>query len=228
MGQKFESASEFAKIFDHTILKAIATEEEVKKLCEEAKEYGFGAVCVNPTHVKFAAGQLAGTEVEVCTVIGFPLGATLTEVKAYETGESVTQGATEIDMVINLGELKGKKYQDVQSDIEGVVKAARGDTVKVILETCYLSDEEIIQACKLAKGAGANFVKTSTGFGTGGATAAHVKLMKETVGDELEVKASGGIRSLKDALAMVEAGATRIGASSSVAIVEEFKAQQKT
>lgn len=213
-----------AGIIDHTILKAEATEAEVVKLCSEAKEYGFASVCVNPSMVALAANELKGTEVKVCTVIGFPLGATTTEVKAFETEDTIKKGATEVDMVINVGKLKEGNLEYVKNDIKAVVDAAKGKALtKVIIETCLLNDDEKVAVCKLAKEVGADFVKTSTGFSTGGATAHDIKLMRETVGAEMGVKASGGVRSREDALTMVENGATRIGASASIAICKGEK-----
>ncbi|KQL50790.1 deoxyribose-phosphate aldolase [Heyndrickxia shackletonii] len=209
-----------AKMIDHTLLKADATKAEIQKLAEEAKEYSFASVCVNPTWVKTAAEILEGTPVKVCTVIGFPLGATTTEVKAFEANNAIENGATEIDMVINIGALKDKQYDMVEKDIKAVVEAAKGKALtKVIIETCLLTNEEKEKACELSVKAGADFVKTSTGFSTGGATAEDVALMRKVVGPTIGVKASGGVRSLEDAENMVNAGATRIGASSGVAIV---------
>ncbi|MDZ5000511.1 deoxyribose-phosphate aldolase, partial [Clostridium perfringens] len=206
---------------DHTILKADATEMEVEKLCNEALEYNFASVCINPAMVEKAATMLKGSDVKVCTVIGFPLGATTTEVKAFETEDVIKKGATEVDMVINIGKLKEGNLEYIKKDIEAVVNAAKGKALtKVIIETCLLTDEEKVTACKLSKEAGADFVKTSTGFSTGGATASDIKLMRETVGPELGVKASGGVRSNADAIAMIENGATRIGASASISICE--------
>ncbi|WP_244527481.1 deoxyribose-phosphate aldolase [Lihuaxuella thermophila] len=210
---------QIAAMIDHTLLKPEATREQIAVLCEEAKRHGFASVCVNPYWVKEAAAHLAGTDVKVCTVVGFPLGATTKEVKVFETRDAIQNGATEIDMVMNIGALKSGDLQTVQEDIQAVVEAAQGLTVKVILETGLLTDEEIVQACEQAKRAGARFVKTSTGFGRGGATVEAVELMRKTVGPELGVKASGGIRDLKTAQQMIEAGADRIGASASVAIV---------
>ncbi len=207
------------KYIDHTALKPETTKEEILTLCGEAKEKDFASVCVNPTWVTTAAAFLKGTDVKVCTVIGFPLGANTSAVKAFETKDAVANGATEIDMVINIGALKSKDYDLVKSDIAAVVAAAGGNTVKVIIETCLLTDEEKVAACKLAVEAKANFVKTSTGFSTGGATIADVKLMKETVGDKAEVKASGGVRTKEDLEAMIEAGATRIGTSNALSIL---------
>ncbi len=205
---------------DHTLLKADATKEEVVKLCQEAREYVFASVCVNPGHVKLAADCLNGSPVKVCTVIGFPLGATTSVTKAMETRDAIANGASEIDMVINVGALKAGNYELVQRDIEAVVQAAAGNLVKVILETALLTDEEKVVACKLSQKAGADFVKTSTGFGPGGATAKDIALMRETVGSYMGVKASGGIRDLSTAQEMIKAGATRIGASASVSIVK--------
>ncbi len=209
----------FASMIDHTLLKADATRNQIEKLCEEAKKYEFASICVNPTWVNLSAQLLANTNVKVCTVIGFPLGATTSEVKAFETKNAIDNGAQEIDMVINIGALKNKEYEVVRDDIKAVVEAANGTLVKVIIETSLLTDEEKVKACELSVEAGADFVKTSTGFSTGGATAEDVALMRKTVGPELGVKASGGVRNLEDMKKMVEAGATRIGASSGVAII---------
>jgi deoxyribose-phosphate aldolase len=209
-----------ARMIDHTLLKADATKAEIIKLVEEAKEYSFASVCVNPTWVKIAAEMLADTqEVKVCTVIGFPLGASTPETKAFETKNAIENGANEIDMVINIAALKDMQYDLVEADIRAVVEAAKGKALtKVIIETCLLTNEEKVRACELSVLAGADFVKTSTGFSNGGATVADIRLMRQTVGPVLGVKASGGIRSREDALAMVEAGATRIGASCGVLI----------
>jgi deoxyribose-phosphate aldolase len=208
------------RMIDHTLLKAEATKEEIVKLVEEAKEYLFASVCVNPTWVRTAAEMLSDTpEVKVCTVIGFPLGASTPETKAFETTNAIENGANEIDMVINIAALKDQQDELVERDIRAVVEAAKGKAiVKVIIETCLLTKEEKVRACELSVKAGADFVKTSTGFSTGGATVEDIRLMRETVGPEIGVKASGGVRSREDALAMVEAGATRIGASSGVSI----------
>jgi deoxyribose-phosphate aldolase len=218
-------SKELAKLIDHTLLKADATEAEVNKLIEEAKTNLFASVCINPVWVKTAAEQLKDTpEVKVCTVIGFPLGATTSEVKAFETVNAIENGADEVDMVINISALKDKKYDVVENDIKAVVDAAKGKALtKVIIEACLLTDEEKVKACELAVKAGADFVKTSTGFSTGGATAEDIALMRKTVGENTGVKASGGVRSLEDAESMVKAGATRIGASSGVAIVNGQK-----
>lgn len=210
-----------ASYIDHTLLKPESTESQVIQLCKEAAEFKFASVCVNPTWVETAAAELAGTEVKVCTVIGFPLGASTPETKTFETTDAISKGAGEIDMVLNVGALKSGNTDHVKKDIEAVVNAAKGKAiVKVILETCLLTDEEKAAASRLSKEAGADFVKTSTGFSTGGATVEDVKLMRETVGPDLGVKASGGVRSLEDVQAMIEAGATRIGASSGVKIMQ--------
>ena len=212
---------DLARMIDHTLLEADAKECEVEKLCKEALEYNFASVCVNPSMVEKAYSMLKDSEVKVCTVIGFPLGATTTEVKAFETEDVIKKGATEVDMVINVGKLKEGNLEYVKKDIEAVVNAAKGKALtKVIIETCLLNDEEKVTACKLSKEAGADFVKTSTGFSTGGATKEDIKLMRETVGENIGVKASGGVRSLEDAMAMIENGASRIGASASIAICE--------
>ncbi|MBP2241678.1 deoxyribose-phosphate aldolase [Cytobacillus eiseniae] len=209
-----------AKMIDHTLLKADATKEQIEKICVEAKEYNFASVCVNPTWVKLSAEMLYGTEVKVCTVIGFPLGASTSETKAFETKNAIEHGATEVDMVINIGALKSGQYDVVESDIRAVVDAAKGKALtKVIIETCLLTEEEKVKACELSVQAGADYVKTSTGFSTGGATAADIALMRKTVGPDIGVKASGGVRSAEDADNMIKAGATRIGASSGAAIV---------
>ncbi|NHM91602.1 MULTISPECIES: deoxyribose-phosphate aldolase [Staphylococcus] len=210
----------FEKYIDHTLLKPESTRAQIDKIIDEAKSYHFKSICVNPTHVAYAHEKLADSNVLVCTVIGFPLGANTPEVKAFETTNAIENGADEIDMVINIGALKDGRYDDVQKDIEAVVKVAQGKTVKVIIETTLLTDDEKVKACELAKAAHATFVKTSTGFAGGGATVEDVKLMKETVGDALEVKASGGVRNLDDFKAMVDAGATRIGASAGVQIMQ--------
>lgn len=213
--------NELSKFIDHTILKAEASEKAVEKVCKEALEYNFASVCINPCNVKLASKLLEGSEVKVCTVIGFPLGANTSKVKAFETEDAILNGAHEVDMVINIGKLKDKDYDYVREDIKAVVNAAKGKALtKVIIETCLLTDEEKVKACELAKEAGADFVKTSTGFSTGGATPADIKLMRETVGPDMGVKASGGVRNIDDAEAVINNGATRIGASSSIDIVE--------
>ena len=211
-----------AKYFDHTILKPAATVAEVTKICQEAISYGFFSVCINPVHVKKVSHLLNGTGVKVCSVVGFPLGANTSEMKAWETRQAIVDGADEIDMVINVGALKGKDFDFVKNDIQAVVKAASGNIVKVIIETCLLEKNEIVEVCKIAKKAGAHFVKTSTGFAGGGATPEDVALMKKTVGDDLQVKASGGIKSLADFEKMIAAGADRIGASAGVNIMKEL------
>ena len=208
------------KYIDHTLLKADASQEQIETLIEEAKKYDFASVCVNPTWVSFAAQALKATDVKVCTVIGFPLGANTPELKAFETSDAIQNGANEIDMVINIGALKSRNFDLVERDIRAVVEAAKGTLVKVIIETCLLTDDEKVKACQIAQKAGADFVKTSTGFSTGGATVEDVALMRKTVGSDMGVKASGGARSYEDALAFIKAGATRIGASSGVAIME--------
>ncbi|GEN84341.1 deoxyribose-phosphate aldolase [Sporosarcina luteola] len=211
----------YAAYIDHTLLKADATKEEIIALCEEAKTYSFASVCVNPTWVKTASELLQGTTVKVCTVIGFPLGASTTTVKAFETKDAIENGAGEIDMVINIGALRSGDDDLVGQDIAAVVEAARGKAiVKVIIETSLLTDQEKRKACELSRAAGADFVKTSTGFSTGGATAEDVKLMRGVVGPEMGVKASGGVRSFDDLQKMIDAGATRIGASSGVQIMQ--------
>ncbi|HFI0633357.1 TPA: deoxyribose-phosphate aldolase [Streptococcus suis] len=211
------------KFIDHTVLKPETTTEQVTKVLEEAKEYDFASVCINPTWVSFAAEGLKGTDVKVCTVIGFPLGANTPAVKAFETKDAIENGADEIDMVINIGALKDKNYDLVLEDIKAVVEASGDKLVKVIIEACLLTDEEKVKACELSKQAGADFVKTSTGFSTGGATVEDVALMRKTVGSEMGVKASGGARSYEDAIAFIDAGASRIGASSGVAIMKGEK-----
>lgn len=211
-----------AKCIDHTVLKPQTTEAAVRKLCAEAAQYGFASVCVNPCWVALCADLLKDTEVDVCTVIGFPLGANTSAVKAFEAAEAIRQGATEVDMVLNVGALKDGNADLVRADIAAVVEAAKGKAlVKVILEICLLTDEEKRIACRLAKEAGADYVKTSTGFSTGGATEADIALMRAEVGPEMGVKASGGIRDYATAQAMIRAGASRIGASAGVQIVAE-------
>ncbi len=218
---------ELARYIDHTNLRPYATREDIMKLCDEAIEYNFYAVCVNPYRVKLAKDYLREkkADVKVVSVIGFPLGATPTEVKVFEAERALEDGADELDMVINIGALKDKDYDYMKRDIEEVVKVAheRGAKVKVIIETCYLTEEEKVKACELAKEAGADFVKTSTGFGTGGATVEDVRLMRRVVGPDMGVKAAGGIRTFQKAVEMIEAGANRIGASSSVKIMESAR-----
>ncbi|CAH1199543.1 Deoxyribose-phosphate aldolase [Paenibacillus sp. JJ-223] len=215
------NTSQLAKMIDHTLLRADATQSEIHKLTEEAKQYQFASVCVNPGWVAYATEQLQGTGVDICTVIGFPLGASTSETKAFETKDAIAKGATEVDMVINISALKDGKDDYVEQDIRAVVEAAAGKAlVKVIIETCLLTDDEKVRACEAAVRAGADFVKTSTGFSTGGATPEDIALMRRTVGPNVGVKASGGVRSLEDMQKMIEAGATRIGASSGVKIMQ--------
>src|SRR6266498_3608097 len=211
-----------AKMIDHTLLKPDATQQEIAQLCFEARKYGFASVCVNPTWVSLCAELLKGAQAKVCTVIGFPLGATSSETKAFETETAIRQGATEIDMVINIGALKARDLETVARDIRGVVNAAHshGIIVKVIIETTLLTDEEKTIASLISKEAGADFVKTSTGFAGGGATVHDVELMRKTVGSQMGVKASGGVRTFEDAASMIKAGATRIGASAGVKILQ--------
>lgn len=212
------------KYFDHTALAAAATTEDIKKLCKEAKEYDFYSVCVNGCYVPLAAEELKGTGVKVAAVIGFPLGAMSTESKTFETADCCEKGASEIDMVINVGSLKDGRFEYVEEDIASVVAAADeyDAIVKVIIETCLLTDEEVVKACELSVAAGAEFVKTSTGFSTGGATVHHIELMRRTVGNLAKIKASGGIRDYETCMSMINAGADRIGASASVKIMEEY------
>ncbi|MBU5483004.1 deoxyribose-phosphate aldolase [Clostridium sp. MSJ-11] len=213
--------TKLASFIDHTVLKPETGIDKIKQICEEALKYEFASVCINPCNVKVASDLLKGSNVKVCTVIGFPLGANTTAVKVFETEDAINNGADEIDMVINVGRLKDKDYEYVKRDIEEVVKAAKGKALtKVIIENCLLTEEEKIMACKLSKEVGADFVKTSTGFSTGGATPEDVKLMRETVGTTMGVKASGGVRTYEDAMTMIEAGASRVGASASVQICE--------
>ncbi|HFU3700797.1 TPA: deoxyribose-phosphate aldolase [Streptococcus suis] len=212
------------KFIDHTILKPETTQEQVEKILSEAKEYDFASVCVNPTWVSLAAESLKDSDVKVCTVIGFPLGANTSAVKAFETKDAIANGADEIDMVINIGALKAGNDALVLDDIKAVVDASGDKLVKVIIEACLLTDDEKVRACQLSKEAGADYVKTSTGFSTGGATVADVALMRKTVGPDMGVKASGGARSYEDAIAFIEAGASRIGASSGVAIMNGAQA----
>ena len=204
---------------DHTLLKPESTQEQIDHLLSEAVEYQFASVCVNPTWVAHCSKTLAGTGVKVCTVVGFPLGANTSSVKAFETKDAIANGADEIDMVINVGQLKSGQYEVVKADIRAVVEASQDKLVKVIIETCLLTNDEKVKACQLAVSAGADFVKTSTGFSAAGATVEDIVLMRETVGPNMGVKAAGGARSYEDAEAFIEAGATRIGTSSGVAIV---------
>lgn len=212
--------SNYAKYIDHTVLKIGTTKETLKKFCDEAKEYHFASVCINPCNVEYVAEQLKGSGVKTCSVIGFPLGANTSAMKAAEAAEAIKNGADEVDMVINVGRLKDKDYDYVLNDIKAVVDAAHpGHIVKVIIETCELTDDEKVKVCELAKQAGADFVKTSTGFGKGGATAHDVKLMKDTVGADMQVKASTGINNRAICDEMIEAGAVRMGTSKGIYIV---------
>ncbi len=224
------TAHDWASLIDHTLLKPEATESDIRRLCEEASQFGFASVCVNPSWVKRAAEFLRGSGVPVCTVIGFPLGATLPDVKAYEARRSIFNGAREVDMVINIGALKSGDDCAVEDDIRGVAQAAHENEVlcKVIIETALLTDQEKVRACLAAKNAGADFVKTSTGFSKGGATVDDIALMRRTVGKALGVKASGGVKGIDDARAMFEAGATRIGASVGVKIAQEAEGLKPT
>ncbi|EFY02762.1 deoxyribose-phosphate aldolase [Streptococcus dysgalactiae] len=208
------------KYIDHTLLKADSVQSQFDKLIDEAKTYDFASVCVNPCWVAYAAEALKDSDVKVCTVVGFPLGATTSATKAFETKDAIANGADEIDMVINIGLLKQGDDQAVEDDIRAVVEASGDKLVKVIIEACLLTDEEKVRACQLAVKAGVDFVKTSTGFSTGGATISDVKLMRQTVGSDIGVKAAGGARSLEDAMAFIEAGATRIGTSAGVTIMK--------
>ena len=214
------------KYVDHTILKPFAQQAAIEKLCAEAAKWDFASVCINPCNVSLARRLLEGTDIEVCTVIGFPLGQNTTAIKAAETEQAYNDGCQEFDMVINVAALHDKRYEYVKNDIEAVVKAAKGRTVKVIIETFYLSDEEKVMACKLATEAGAHFVKTCTGFNDGVATVDDIKLMKASVGEGVRVKASSGIRTYEQAKALIEAGASRLGTSSGAAIIEGSKAEK--
>lgn len=211
---------EYNRLIDHTLLKPDATKKEIEKLCQEAKEHDFASVCINPCWIKFCADYLKNTRVNVCTVIGFPLGATSTTAKLEEIKEAIKDGATELDMVINIGKLKDGEYDYVEHEIHALKEACGKLVLKVIIETCLLTDEEKVKACELAKKAGADFVKTSTGFSKGGATVHDVALMRKTVGPEMGVKASGGVRNKEVMLEMVKAGATRIGTSHGLELVD--------
>lgn len=217
----------FSKYFDHTILKADATEKEIINLCEEAKKYNFASVCVNPCYVKKCVEILRESNVDVCTVVGFPLGSMTTEAKLFETEQALKDNADEIDMVINIGKLKDKDYDYVKNEIHLLKKACGNKILKVIIETCLLTDEEKIKACELSKEAGADFVKTSTGMSKAGAKKEDIILMKKVVGNDLGVKASGGIKDLNSAKIMIDAGATRIGCSSTVNIMEDYAQNTK-
>lgn len=222
LGTKPES-QDVARMIDHTLLKADASQDQIAQLCYEARTFHFASVCVNPAHVKLAAQLLKGSDVPVCTVVGFPLGATPPTVKAFETQQAIRDGAKEIDMVINVGALKSEDFKAVYEDIAAVIRAAHAGnaTVKVIIEAALLTDEEKVIACQLSKAAGADYVKTSTGFGPGGATVGDVALMRQVVGPSMGIKAAGGVGSYADAQAMIKAGATRIGASAGVRITKE-------
>lgn len=217
----------YNKLIDHTLLKAFATKKDVIKLCKEAKTYDFMSVCINPGFVKLAKKELEGSDVYVCTVIGFPLGANTIEVKVAETIDAINNGADEIDMVINISKAKEHNFEYIYKEIKSVVDVSQSRVVKVIIETCYLTDKEKIEVCKCASLAGALFVKTSTGFGTSGATIHDVELMRNNILSEMSVKASGGIRDLKFMRELVEAGASRIGASAGVTIMNELKKEKK-
>jgi deoxyribose-phosphate aldolase len=207
------------QMVDHTLLKAETTAFDIVRICDEAKQFGFYSVCINPVFISLAKDQLKNSPVKVCTVVGFPLGASTTETKAFETEDAISKGADEIDMVLHIGAAKAGNWQMVENDIRSVVKAARGRIVKVILETCLLSRDQIIRSCQIAKEAGAQFVKTSTGFSTSGATTADVMLMRQTVGPDFGVKASGGLKTLNDFEAMIQAGANRLGTSSAAQLI---------
>jgi len=228
LAPNFSIDREIASLIDHTLLKADAVYEEIRKICDEAKRYGFASVCINPSMVSLASQSLKNTAVKVCTVVGFPLGATLAEVKAFEAEVAIVNGAQEVDMVLNIGALKSKDLAAVGHDIQLVVQTchSRSAICKVIIETAYLTDEEKVSACTLAKSNGADFVKTSTGFGPGGASAKDVALMRSVVGGDVGVKASGGIRDWKMLQEMVQSGATRIGASASVKILQQAQSQK--
>jgi deoxyribose-phosphate aldolase len=212
----------FAMLIDFTLLKPFATSEDIKKLCMQAVRYGFFSVCVNPVYVKFAFKELSGSQVKVCTVSGFPLGANRMEIKALEAKSAKKDGASEIDMVMNLSAFKSGDFTAVEREINAVVKACEPAPVKVIIETCYLSEDEKIKACRLIMKTGAKFVKTSTGFGNSGATESDVRLIKSIIGDELKIKAAGGIHTFKDAFGLIEAGADRIGTSAGVQIISQY------
>jgi deoxyribose-phosphate aldolase len=222
---KMITKQDLAKIIDHTLVKPYATKNEVIQVCEEAKKYGFGAVCVNPFYVKLAANTLKGTDIKVCSTVGFPFGSNSLETKALEAKKAIEDGAKELDMVMNIGALKSKDYEFVKQDIEAVVGIARkfNVIVKVIIECCYLTNEEKIRACLIAKEAKADYIKSSTGFGPSGAKVNDIKLIKRVVGESMGIKAAGGIRTVSQALKMIKAGATRIGTSAGVQIIEGLK-----
>ncbi len=213
---------EYNKYIDHTNLKAFAKLEDIVKLCSEANYYNFKSVCINPAYIETAKELLKGTDILICTVIGFPLGQNTTDVKVFEITDAISKGADEVDVVLNVAEMKNKNYDYILNELKEVVKAANGVLVKLILETCYLEKDEIIKACKLATEAKIDYVKTSTGFGSAGANVQDVKLMKENISSNMKVKASGGIKTKEDFLKMIEAGASRIGTSNGVQIMEEL------
>ncbi|WP_439238851.1 deoxyribose-phosphate aldolase [Lonepinella sp. BR2919] len=218
--------NELAKFIDHTALTAEKTEKDIVQLCQEALEHHFCSVCINSGYIPLAKQQLAGSDVKICTVVGFPLGANLSAVKAFEAQQAIAAGAEEIDMVINVGWIKSGKWEDVQADIQAVLNACNGKILKVILETCLLSKDEIVKACEICRDLDVGFVKTSTGFNKGGATVEDIALMRQTVGEKLGVKASGGVRDTETAIAMIKAGASRIGASAGIAIISGLQDNQ--
>ncbi|WP_439258314.1 deoxyribose-phosphate aldolase [Lonepinella sp. BR2271] len=218
--------NELAKFIDHTALTAEKTEKDIIQLCQEALEHHFCSVCINSGYIPLAKQQLAGSDVKICTVVGFPLGANLSAVKAFEAEQAIVAGAEEIDMVINVGWIKSGKWDAVQADIQAVLAACKGKTLKVILETCLLTKDEIVKACEICRDLNVGFVKTSTGFNKGGATVEDIALMRQTVGEKLGVKASGGVRDTETAMAMINAGATRIGASAGIAIISGLQDNQ--
>lgn len=221
-----------ASMIDHTVLKPNTTEEQIHKLCAEAKEFGFASVCINPCYVPIAVNLLKDSSVKVCTVIGFPLGANTTATKIFEAKDAILMGADELDYVVNVSDVLNNRFDLVKKEMEEFVQLSSAGSkpviIKIILETCYLTNEQIVKCCQLSEETGLDFVKTSTGFGTGGATATHVQLMRQTVGPKVGVKASGGIRNYQDAITMVEAGANRIGASSGIAIVSQKSPGENT
>ncbi len=218
--------NELAKFIDHTALTAEKTEKDIVQLCQEALEHHFCSVCINSGYIPLAKQQLSGSDVKICTVVGFPLGANLSAVKAFEAQKAIEAGAEEIDMVINVGWIKSGKWEDVQADIQAVLNACNGKTLKVILETCLLSKDEIVQACTICRELNVGFVKTSTGFNKGGATVEDIALMRKIVGENIGVKASGGVRDTETAISMINAGATRIGASAGIAIISGLQDNQ--
>ena len=222
--QEIVSASDAASLIDHTILKPEAQAVDIERACDEARQNGFASVCVNPVHIPLVAKKLSGSAVKTCSVVGFPLGATPSAIKAAETEWVVANGADEVDMVIDIGALKAGRDEAVEADIAAVKEACGGKLLKVIIEACLLNDDEKVRACRLAVKAGADFVKTSTGFSSGGATEADIRLMRDTVGPDIGVKASGGVRTAADMRTMVSAGASRIGASAGVKIITDFEA----